>query len=249
MGVISGYMLCYQNIFFSFSNESLNDDLIDMVVERPEYAKERIVKYYEITEDDLYEVFYRYVDETICKYTNIKDKQYVSDVAKAFKDQVHYVPNPEIVFYTLALSKQESKFNISAKPPKKYNSSASGIGQVIWRWHSDKLLKTYPWRNGIITREMLDTDIIASIDAMYIVFQNYLFNNKNYKEATIAYFGKNQSELAKNKYRMEALKEYHLVTQRLFRHVLSKEPKTKVVRVNKQGNVVYEYALNHNINF
>lgn len=249
LGMCIGSYMLYYYLFFSFTSTVIENDIEDIVTERKDIVEERVVKYFEITEEDLYNVFYRYINETIVKYTKISNDEYVQNVASAFVDQLQYVPQPEIVFYTIAMGKKESKFDISAKPPKRFNSSASGIGQVIWRWHSDKLLKTYPWRDGNITREMLDTDISASIDAMYLVFENYLINSKNYKEATISYFGKNHSELAKNKYRLSILKEYHLLTQRLFRAVLSKPVKTKIVHVNCDGEVVCEYPIDPNIKF
>ena len=96
----------------------------------------------------------------------------------------------------------------------------------------------------------MDTDICDSIDAKYIVFENYLRNNEyNYKKASYAYLGQNQSLTAKSRYRMEILNDYHLLTQRLFRVVLNKEPKVKIVHMDKKGVVVCEYPVDPKIKF
>lgn len=254
IGVFVGGFGTYHASFYSFEKDNTYEENNDIVVSSDVtnniFAKEKLVKYYEITEEDLYNVFHRFIKEANFKYAKVKDEQYVKDVALAYVNQVQYVPHPELVFYTMAMGKKESKFDITAKPPKHLNSSASGIGQVIWRWHGEKLSKEYPWREGVITKESLDTDICASIDAKYIVFENYLRNNEyNYKKASHAYLGMNQTEVAKSRYRLEILNDYHLLTQRLFRVVLNKEPKVKIVHVDKKGEIICEYPVDPRIKF
>lgn len=211
--------------------------------EYPEYdIEERLVRYYEITEEDLFNVFYRFIHETIYGKRRHANEEYIEQAAKAYLDQIFYVPHPELVFYNIAKAKRESHFDMKASPS---TSSAAGFGQVIYRWHGDKLQQSYDWRQDApITRQMLATDFKASVDAQYIVFESYWRGNQyNYIRATDAYFGLNNSAAARQTYRMNLLNEYNLLTQRLFRMVLSKEPKYKLLKIH-QEEVIDEKVLN-----
>ncbi len=248
-----GFCLGLVTLSFYYSKEDkYTDDNVasSEVVVNYDETTEKLVKYYEISEEDLFYIFYQFIKEANFAYSKTQDEQYVKDVAESYVNQLQYVPHPEIVFYLLPIGKKESRFDISAKPPNHLNSSACGIGQIIWRWHKDKLSKEYDWRDGVITKESLTTNISDSIDAKYIVFENYLKNNNwNYKNATYAYLGKNQKMITKNKYRLEVLENYHLLTQRLLRTVLTKEPKVKIVYIDKKGETVYEYPVDSKIKF
>ena len=224
------------NIYYPEVEQQIEEEIII-----PEY-EEKVIKYFEVTEEDLYKVFYRFIHETIYSKRKHATEEYVSNVAQAYKDQVFYVPRPEVVFYNVAMAKRESHFDIKASPS---TSSAAGFGQVIWKWHADKLSQQYAWRTEPITKEMLSTNIFASVDAQYIVFENYLKNNEfNYTKATNAYFGVSNSEAAQKAYRLNLLNEYNLLTQRLFRLVFQQQPKEKLLKVRcDTGDIIEEIIV------
>lgn len=216
-------------------------ELNDSFVYPEEELSEKLIKYYEISEEDLFKVFYRFIYETIYGKRKHATEAYVETVAKSYLEQLFYVPHPELVFYNIAKAKRESHFDIKASPS---TSSAAGLGQIIYRWHVDKLKQSYDWRpDAPITKNMLSTDFKASVDAQYIVFESYWRgNNFNYNKATDAYFGHSNSEAAKRTYKLNLLTEYNLLSQRFIRMIFTKEPKYKLLTLHKE-EVVDEKVL------
>ena len=187
----------------------------------------RTVRYYEVDEEMLEQVVRRYIEEAYHKFVG-QDSVHTDRVAKAFVDQFFYVPKPQLVPYLLAIGKQESRFSMAARPPAHLNSSAVGIGQVIWRWHKDKLLQGHDWRDGLpITQELLATDVKSNLDATYIVFDSYLMgNNYNFRKALRGYRGADDKAYFDN-----VMENYSLLTTRLLRSILEQPVKTKRIRV------------------
>lgn len=188
----------------------------------------KTVKYYEFSEEDLHKVVESYIKETYERYVG-KDPMHVRRVADAYTQQMFEVPHPEVTLFTIAMGKKESQFSMAARPPASLNSSAVGIGQIIYKWHRDKLLKPYAWRNKLpITLEMMATDVKSNLDAKYIVFDSYLSGcGFNYKNAVYGYFGQNHSDASKVQYLCDVQSNYTLLSQRIFRKIFSSPSRTK----------------------
>jgi len=205
----------------------------------------KTVKYYEFSEEDLHKIIEQYVKETYEHYVG-RDPMHVRRVADAYITQMFSVPHPEVTLFTVAMGKKESCFSMAARPPASLNSSAVGIGQIIYKWHKDKLLKQYPWRGNVpITLEMMATDVKSNIDAKYIVFDSYLTSaGFNYKNAVYGYFGQNHSDSAKIQYLSDVQNNYTLLSQRIFRDLFSRPARTKRVKIYvKDGEDVPDGVL------
>lgn len=227
-------------LYYPIVEQQTESDVVVPIIE------EKTIRYFELTEEDIFNVFYKFIHETIYGYRKHATEEYITDVACAYKDQLFYVPKPELIFLNVAKAKRESHFDIKASPE---TSSASGLGQVIWRWHADKLSKEYEWRDNIpITKEMLSTNIRGSVDAQYIVFENYFINsNGNYQKAVRSYFGNSQSDAAHRNYLLNLMTEYNLLTQRLFRVIMQKEPREKILKVGDNGEIIEEHIIKKSI--
>lgn len=91
------------------------------------------------------------------------------------------VRHKNLMPYVLAIAIKESGCVVTATHPV---SSASGIGQVIYRYH--EYLKSH----GILKKD-LTSDPYKSILSIYLVLERYwLANDYSYKEAVYAYRGR-----------------------------------------------------------
>jgi len=204
-----------------FSNKEQEHEPIKIDNSKRRYFY-KTVRVVEIDEHKIQNIFNRYIKETYGKYIG-SDPYHCSRVSEAYVEQLFKVPHPEVVFYDIAVGKKESRFSMAARPPAKLNSSAVGIGQIIWKYHSDDLVQKHEWRDGKpITLEMMATDVESNIDAQYIVMMKYLEGNKwHYKNAVSGYFGKSHSQSAIDKYWNDVNSNYLLLTQRLLREMFN----------------------------
>lgn len=119
---------------------------------------------------------------TIQGFGKLNRREYARAIAEAL---VKFTKDPNDAMWLCGMAQTESSYRIWAKPPSSTNSSARGLLQVIFKYHSDILSPLG------ITKDNLSTDINMSVQGGVKVFYRYLYdrkgNKRTYKDATKRY--------------------------------------------------------------